>query len=67
MRLTEMLRVLILPDTWAPTGDANFTVRAGLLIVKQTDNGHRELVKLLANLRAAYAIGEKAARPASSR
>jgi general secretion pathway protein D len=47
----ELLRTSVLPDSWAPTGDANMKETDGLLVVKQTSNGHRELGKLLNQLR----------------
>jgi len=51
----NMLRTFVLPDSWAPAGDANVLDHAGLLVVKQTAKGHRELAKLLRQLRDAIA------------
>jgi hypothetical protein len=63
--LMELPRTMCLPDSWAPTGDANMKELAGMLIVKQTSNGHRELAKLLQQLRESFAAAEQGA-PAGS-
>ncbi|MCG3179506.1 MAG: hypothetical protein BIFFINMI_01841 [Phycisphaerae bacterium] len=48
----RLLRAIVLPDTWAPTGDALMEWWPGSLIVKQSEAGHRELDALLAVLRS---------------
>ncbi|MDD4891916.1 MAG: hypothetical protein PHU85_18500, partial [Phycisphaerae bacterium] len=61
--LLTLLRVTVLPDSWAPSGDSNIFLCDGLLVVKQTAAGHRELRSLLTKLRGSYAAGEKALQP----
>ena len=50
---TDLLRTMVLPDSWAPTGDADMKESDGLLLVKQTGPGHRALTELLAQIRSA--------------
>ncbi|MDD4889266.1 MAG: hypothetical protein PHU85_05000 [Phycisphaerae bacterium] len=47
----NMLRATVLPDSWPPGGKANVIETDGLLVVKQTPEGHRQLTHLLAELR----------------
>ena len=57
----EVLRSSVLPDSWAPTGDAIMKEFSGRLVVKQTAFGHRELAKLLQQIRESFAASERAA------
>lgn len=45
-----LLRTTVLPESWAG-GEASVTETDGLLVVKQSAQGHRELAKLLGQLR----------------
>ena len=47
----ELLRTSVLPDSWAPVGDAKMSETDGLLVVRQTPEGHRLLGELLNKLR----------------
>ncbi|MDD4891336.1 MAG: hypothetical protein PHU85_15550 [Phycisphaerae bacterium] len=47
----ELVRTSILPDTWAPCGDATILETDGLLIVRQSARGHREIDRLVSQLR----------------
>ena len=47
----DLLRTSVLPDTWEPTGDAQICLVDGFMPVRQTANGHREVAKLLGQLR----------------
>ena len=57
----DLLRTLCIPDSWAPTGDASIKELAGMLVIKQTSKGHREVAKLLQQLREKLAAAERAA------
>ncbi|MDD4889920.1 MAG: hypothetical protein PHU85_08300 [Phycisphaerae bacterium] len=49
-RFLGMIRATILPGSWAPTGQANILETDGLLVVRQTPEGHRHLTHLLREL-----------------
>jgi hypothetical protein len=49
--LRELIQINVLCDSWAPLGAASVTEFDGLLVVNQSVSGHRQLAKLLSELR----------------
>lgn len=58
--LLNAIRSNVLPDTWVPMGDAHIALHTDLLIVRQSDRGHRQLARLLVQMRKADADAEAA-------
>jgi len=63
--LKELLRQTIEPDSWRENGgEATARIYNGVLVVYQNRRAHREIERLLADLRAAGAADTPAAKPA---
>jgi hypothetical protein len=49
-RFLGMIRATVLPESWEPNGRANLKENDGLLVVRQTPQGHRLIAHLLKDL-----------------